>query len=149
MSVLHDSYVWSHPMIHVTQQKLHLLKFLTFCLLHEAVIASRAASSRLRTIRNGLIYLKLIVTGGDDLPQIPCSSHGCGLQCRCRGHMPSVSQSVNQSVRRKQVYTSGYATMVHGRGCNPHRSTTTFAKPEMTSGFAKVVVERCGLHPRP
>jgi len=23
--------------------------------------------------------------------------------------------------------------MVHGRGCNPHRSTTTFAKPEMTS----------------
>ena len=23
--------------------------------------------------------------------------------------------------------TSGYATMVHGRGCNPHRSTTTFA----------------------
>ena len=29
--------------------------------------------------------------------------------------------------------TSGYATMVHGRGCSPHRSTTTFAKPEMTS----------------
>ena len=29
--------------------------------------------------------------------------------------------------------TSGYATMVHGRGCNPHRSTRTFAKPEMTS----------------
>jgi len=23
--------------------------------------------------------------------------------------------------------TSGYATMVHGRGCNPHRCTTTFA----------------------
>jgi len=29
--------------------------------------------------------------------------------------------------------TSGYATMVHGRGVNPHRPTTTFAKPEMTS----------------
>jgi len=29
--------------------------------------------------------------------------------------------------------TSGYATMVHGRGCNPHRSTTTFANLEITS----------------
>ena len=31
------------------------------------------------------------------------------------------------------VKTSGYATMVHGRGCNPHRSTTTFANLEITS----------------
>jgi len=29
--------------------------------------------------------------------------------------------------------TSGYATMVHGRGCNPHRSMTTFANLEITS----------------
>ena len=29
--------------------------------------------------------------------------------------------------------TSGYATMVHGRGCNPHRSTTAFANLEITS----------------
>jgi len=29
--------------------------------------------------------------------------------------------------------TSGYATVVHGRGCNPHRCTTTFAKVEITS----------------
>jgi len=29
--------------------------------------------------------------------------------------------------------TSGYATMVHGRGCNPHRCTTTFANVESTS----------------
>jgi len=29
--------------------------------------------------------------------------------------------------------TSGYATMVRGRGCNPHRSTTTFANLEITS----------------
>jgi len=29
--------------------------------------------------------------------------------------------------------TSGYATMVHGRGCNPHRSTTTFTNVEITS----------------
>jgi len=28
--------------------------------------------------------------------------------------------------------TSGYATMVHGRGCNPHRCTTTFANVEIT-----------------
>ena len=26
--------------------------------------------------------------------------------------------------------TSGYATMVHGRGCNPHRCATTFANLE-------------------
>jgi len=32
-----------------------------------------------------------------------------------------------------KMNTSGYATMVHGRRCNPHRSTTTFAKPEITS----------------
>ena len=29
--------------------------------------------------------------------------------------------------------TSGYATMVHGRGCNPHHCTTTFANVESTS----------------
>jgi len=29
--------------------------------------------------------------------------------------------------------TSGYATMVHGRGCNPHRCTTTFANVEIMS----------------
>ena len=29
--------------------------------------------------------------------------------------------------------TSGYATMVHGRECNPHRPTTTFANLEITS----------------
>jgi len=32
-----------------------------------------------------------------------------------------------------QVFTSGYATMVYGRGRNPHRSTTTFADLEITS----------------
>jgi len=35
--------------------------------------------------------------------------------------------------QKMSVITSGYATVVHGRGCNPHRSTATFAKPEMTS----------------
>ena len=34
--------------------------------------------------------------------------------------------------RHKQL-TSGYATMVHSRGCNPHRCTTTFANVEITS----------------
>jgi len=29
--------------------------------------------------------------------------------------------------------TSGYATMVHGGGCNPHRCTTAFANLEITS----------------
>jgi len=31
------------------------------------------------------------------------------------------------------IQTSGYATMVHGRGCNQHRCTTTFANVEITS----------------
>ena len=31
------------------------------------------------------------------------------------------------------VVTSGYATVVHGRGCNPHRCTTTFTNVEITS----------------
>jgi len=31
------------------------------------------------------------------------------------------------------LITSSYATMVHGRGCNPHRSTTTFANLEIMS----------------
>jgi len=38
----------------------------------------------------------------------------------------------NRSVNKTRK-TSGYATMVHGRGCNPYHSTTAFAKPEMTS----------------
>jgi len=29
---------------------------------------------------------------------------------------------------KNKCKTRGYATMVHGRGCNPHRCTTTFAK---------------------
>ena len=29
--------------------------------------------------------------------------------------------------------TSGYAMMVHGRGCNLHRCTTTFTNVEITS----------------
>jgi len=33
---------------------------------------------------------------------------------------------------KKVEWTSSYATMVHGRGCNPHRSTTTFANLEIT-----------------
>jgi len=31
------------------------------------------------------------------------------------------------------IITSGYDTMVHGRGCNPHRCKTTFANLEITS----------------
>ena len=37
------------------------------------------------------------------------------------------------SDKRQTEFTSGYATMVHGRGCNPHRCTTTFANVEITS----------------
>jgi len=31
------------------------------------------------------------------------------------------------------MFTSSYVTMLHGRRCNPHRSTTTFANLEITS----------------
>jgi len=41
-----------------------------------------------------------------------------------------VSQNLRHATRNE---TSGYATMVHGRGCNPHRCTTTFANVEITS----------------
>ena len=37
------------------------------------------------------------------------------------------------SVTRTNRNTSGYTTMVHGRRCNPHRCTTTFANLEITS----------------
>ena len=36
-------------------------------------------------------------------------------------------------LQKKLKLTCGYAMMVHGRGCNPHRSTTTFANLEITS----------------
>jgi len=36
-------------------------------------------------------------------------------------------------VAENSVLTSGYATMVHGRGCSPHRCTTAFANVEITS----------------
>ena len=44
-----------------------------------------------------------------------------------------VVMRLNNHTWKLPVGTSGYATMVHGRGCNPHRPTTTFAKLEMTS----------------
>ena len=43
------------------------------------------------------------------------------------------SRLVNVTSRQKINLTSGYATMVHGRGCNWHRCTTTFANLEITS----------------
>jgi len=43
-------------------------------------------------------------------------------------------EKINKGVDKKKVKkTGGYATMVHGRGCNPHRCTTTFANVEITS----------------
>ena len=35
--------------------------------------------------------------------------------------------------RLKVLTSSGYPTMVHGRGCNPHRCTRTYANVEITS----------------
>jgi len=49
--------------------------------------------------------------------------------------VPNPTQMVMDPTVSKNILvrTSGYATMVHGRGCNPHRSTTTFANLEITS----------------
>jgi len=47
------------------------------------------------------------------------------------GQMPSCHPVTIETKINTQ--TSGYATMVHGRGCNPHRCTTTFTKMEITS----------------
>jgi len=49
-----------------------------------------------------------------------------------------LSDGASTSKDSKKFYstvksTSGYATMVHGRECNPHRCTTTFANVEITS----------------
>jgi len=41
-----------------------------------------------------------------------------GLPC---SRLHTVDQTLNEDTSR--VETSGYATMVHGRGCNPHRCT--------------------------
>jgi len=43
------------------------------------------------------------------------------------------SSSISSHWRCITNNTSGYATMVHGRGCNPHRCMTTFANLEITS----------------
>ena len=40
---------------------------------------------------------------------------------------------VSSSSNHFSFFTSGYTTMVHGRRCNPHRCTTTFANLEITS----------------
>ena len=40
-----------------------------------------------------------------------------------------------QTDKPTDTTTSGYATMVHGRGCNVHRCTTTFANEEITSSW--------------
>jgi len=41
--------------------------------------------------------------------------------------------NVTDSSSSSNVFTSGYATTVHGRRCNPHRSTITFANLEIAS----------------
>jgi len=55
---------------------------------------------------------------------------GLGALVKYWGNFLSEDDAGNFKV---YIITSYYATMVHGLGCNLHRSTTTFAKPEMTS----------------
>jgi len=59
--------------------------------------------------------------------QMICTSPHLYLQHEKGADTPYQSVPSGKSTR-----TSGYATMVHGRGCNPHRSTT-FANLEITS----------------
>ena len=48
-------------------------------------------------------------------------------------HEKTVQHRKITSITTTITTTSGYATMVHGRRCNPHRCTTTFANLEITS----------------
>jgi len=41
---------------------------------------------------------------------------------------------IRKECHQKHV-TSGYATTVHGRGCNPHRCTTIFANLEIITSL--------------
>jgi len=49
------------------------------------------------------------------------------------GLIPSLSSTRCLMGETVVTLTSGYATMVYGRGCNPHRCTATFANVEITS----------------
>jgi len=51
------------------------------------------------------------------------------LHYRCS----QLTSSVTRLLSQLKIATSSYATMVHGRRCNPHCSTTTFANLEITS----------------
>jgi len=74
--------------------------------------------------------------------------YNAGLKCAARGslqiqgakirqkncHLHTIAQlcrAISSQLRHVLTTgkTSGYAMMVHGRGCNAHRCTTTFAKP--------------------
>ena len=62
------------------------------------------------------------------------NSHGFGPKSDVvRFRVTPPSSEFGNVVNIFVIITSGYATMVHGRGCNPHRSTTTFANLEITS----------------
>jgi len=55
------------------------------------------------------------------------------LLCCVQFSFFSINYQAKRLDEKKVSETSGYATMVHGRGCNPHRCMTTFANLEITS----------------
>ena len=73
-------------------------------------------------------------TIADTLKQLIVPKHNGRLTCKLTMNschwVPCVSSS---AFHWPSVITSGYATMVHGWGCNPHRCMTTFTNLEITS----------------
>jgi len=74
------------------------------------------------------IYMSLGPLHGHGLSEVAYSRHFYTL----RSHFGTVNV-INFSSTWYNNITSGYATMVNGRGCNPHRSTTTFANLKIMS----------------
>ena len=82
---------------------------------------------------------ELSVCGGDaalhQITLITCSRWWWSTILDCHKYQLSLTNPCDTLHHRKRaankcgrsVWTSGYATMVHGRGCNPHRCMTTFA----------------------
>ena len=70
--------------------------------------------------------------GGMGIPLIVISS-------RDHNQLGTRTQYVTCEILPSLTLTSGYATMVHGRGCNPHRCTTTSANVEITSTHYDVI----------
>ena len=91
------------------------------------------------TLANGYFLGELALARfpNNFLPAIILDENQCDKWCsfpaRSEAHLVSKHTESTARTSHNQPGTSGYATIVHGRGCNQHRCTTTFANVEITS----------------